>query len=123
MKRNKSTLELVPGPKVRPDRFKLIKECQDEEKVRQVRELAQNSDRGMSIKERSLDLDMPESSIGVILRNNLGMTPWKIREVQEMKQIHHPARKTFCQWLLRQPAGFEDKGTIHKGLPQNFWDF
>ena len=27
MKRNKSAGHLVPGPKVRPDRFKLVKEC------------------------------------------------------------------------------------------------
>ena len=37
MKKNKSVCHLEPGPKVRPDRFKLIPECQDEEKVERVR--------------------------------------------------------------------------------------
>ena len=37
------------------------------------------------------------------------MKAWKILEVQELKPEHYPARKAFCQWLLKQPVGFEDK--------------
>ena len=110
MKKNKSVGHLEPGPKVRPDRFKLIPECQDEEKVERVREHARSCDRGMSLKDRSIELDMPMSSIQVILRHNIGMKAWKIMEVQDLDPKHFPARKTFCQFLKQQPAGFEHKG-------------
>ena len=37
-----------------------------------------NNDSGMSIKERSVDLDIPESTVRTILRHNLQMKAWKI---------------------------------------------
>ena len=64
----------------------------------------------MSLKDRSIELDMPKSSLKVILRHNIGMKAFKIMEVQELKPVHYPARKTFCQWLKQQPPGFEHKG-------------
>ena len=77
--------------------------------MERVKEHARNSDPEMSLKERSIELDMPASSIRVILRHNIGMRPWKIMEVQELKEIHFPQRLAFAQWLKQQPAGFEDK--------------
>ena len=109
IKKTKSADHLVGGKKVSPDRFKMTPECANLEQVAAVKEHARKVDSGTSLRDRSLDLDIPRATIHTILRYNIGMKAWKILEVQELKPIHYPARKKFCEWLLQQPAGFEDR--------------
>ena len=78
IKKNKGAAHLVPGRKVRPDRLKITPENQNPEQVEAVREHAMNNSSEMSIKERSLDLDIAESTLRTILRYNLGWKAWKI---------------------------------------------
>ena len=78
MKKNKGTGHLVGGSKVNPDRFSFTPECQNPEQVEAVREHFMDNPSDMSVKERSLDLDMPESTVNKILRYNIGMKAFKI---------------------------------------------
>ena len=109
IKKNKGALHLVPGKKVCPDRIKITPESQNPEQVEAVKQHARDNPSGMSIRERSYDLDIAKTTVRTILRYNLGQTAWKICEVQELKPRDFPARLTFAQWLLQQTAGFEDK--------------
>ena len=76
--KNKGTGHLVSGSKVSPDRFSFTPECQNQEQVEAVEEHFRDNPSDMSIKERSLDLDIPETTLRTILRYNLGMKAWKI---------------------------------------------
>ena len=107
IKKNKGVSHLVAGHKVDPHRFSFTPECQNQEQVEAVKQHARANPSGMSIKDRSIDLDIPKTTVRTILRHNIGMKAFKIMEVQELKPHHFPARKTFSQWLVKQPAGFE----------------
>ena len=78
IKRNKGAAHLVPSKKVSPKRITITPECQNQEQVEEVREHARSNPSGMSIKDRSLDLDIPQSTVRTILRHNLQMNAWKI---------------------------------------------
>ena len=78
IKKNKGALQLVPGKKVSPKRINITPECQNQEQVEEVSEHFRSNPSGMSIKDRSLDLDIPQSTVRTILRHNLHMKAWKI---------------------------------------------
>ena len=77
-KKNKGASQLVPGQKVSPHRINITPECQNQEQVEEVSEHFRSNPSGMSIKDRSLDLDIPQSTVRTILRHNLHMKAWKI---------------------------------------------
>ena len=106
IKKTKSADHLVGGKKVSPDRFKMTPECQNLEQVAAVKEHARKVDSGMSLRDRSLDLDIPRATIHTILRYNIGMKAWKILEVQELKPHHYPARKGASLYDVRKSLGF-----------------
>ena len=65
-----------------------------------------------SIHRRSQQLKIAETSLRRILHKDLGMTPYKIPLVQELKPIDHPMRFCFAKWArdrLREDADFGKK--------------
>ena len=51
-----------------------------------------------SIHRRSQQLNISETSLRRILHKDLGMTPYKVQLVQELKPIEHPMRFRFAKW-------------------------
>ena len=51
----------------------------------------------ISIHRRSQQLNISETSIKRILHKDLGITPYKIQLVQELKPIDHPMRFHFAK--------------------------
>ena len=47
---------------------------------------------------RSKQLNISETSLSRILHKDLGMMPYKIQLVQELKPIGHPMRFRFAKW-------------------------
>ena len=52
-----------------------------------------------SIHRRSQQLNISETSLRRILHKDLGMTPYKVQLVQELKLIYHPMRFRFSKWV------------------------
>ena len=55
-----------------------------------------------------------ETSLRRILHKDLGMTPYKVQLVQELKPIDHPMRFHFAKWAcvrLTEDADFDKKKT------------
>ena len=61
-------------------------------------------DREMSIRRRSQQLGLCYSTTWKILRKNLGVKPYKIQLVQELKPNDLPQRRVFLEWALEQLA-------------------
>ena len=62
-----------------------------------------------SIHRRSQRLNTSETSLRRILHKEMGMTPYKIQFVQELKPIDHPMRFRFAKWAcdrLTEDANF-----------------
>ena len=65
-----------------------------------------------SIHRRSQRLNISETSLKRILHNDIGMTPYKVQLVQELKPIDHPMRFRFAKWAcdrLTEDADFGKK--------------
>ena len=45
-----------------------------------------------------MKLDISKTSLRRILRKDLGMTPYKIELVQQLKSTDHPMRFCFAKW-------------------------
>lgn len=58
--------------------------------------------RTLSITRRSQELDLSYASTWRILRKDLGLYPYKIQIVQELKPNDHLERRTFADWALEQ---------------------
>ena len=52
-----------------------------------------------SIHRRSQQLNISETSLRRILHKDLGMPPYKVQLVQELKPIEHPMRFRFAKWV------------------------
>ena len=55
-----------------------------------------------SIHGLSQQLNISETSLRRILHKDLGMTPYKVQLVQELKPIDHPKRFCFAKWACDQ---------------------
>ena len=65
-----------------------------------------------SIQRRSQQLNISETSLLRILHKDLGMTPYKLQLVQELKTIDHPMLFGFVKWAcnrLTEDADFGKK--------------
>ena len=65
-----------------------------------------------SIHQRSQQLNISETSLRRILHKDLGMTPYKVQFVQELKPIDHPMRFRFAKWAcdrLTEDTDFGNK--------------
>lgn len=65
-----------------------------------------------SIHRRSQQLNISETSLRRILHKDLGMTPYKVQLVQELKPTDHPMRFRFAKWAcdrLTEDADFAKK--------------
>ena len=68
-----------------------------------------------SIHCRSQQLNISETSLRRILHKDLGMTPYKIQLVQELKPIDYPMRCCLAKWAcdrLKEDADFGKKKTL-----------
>ena len=62
-----------------------------------------------SIHHRSQQFNISDTSLRRILRKDLGMTPYKVQLVQELKLMDHPIRFRFAKWAcdrLTEDADF-----------------
>ena len=69
------------------------------------------------IHRRSQQLNISETSLGRILHKYLGMTPYKVQLVQELKPTHHPMRFRFAKWTcdrLTEDADFAKKNHLFR---------
>jgi len=55
-----------------------------------------------SIRHRSQNLNISRTSLRRILNKDLGMKPYKVQLVQELKPHDHPMRFQFVQWAEQQ---------------------
>ena len=67
-----------------------------------------------SIHRRSQQLNISEISLRRILHKNLGMTPYKVQLVQELKPIDHPMCFRFARWVCDRPTEDADFGKKEK---------
>lgn len=65
---------------------------------------------GTSVKHRSQQLNISKSSLRRILHKDLGMTPYKVQLVQELKPRDHPLRFHFASWACDQLENDADFG-------------
>ena len=63
-----------------------------------------------SIHRRSQQLNILKTSLSRILHKDLGMTPYKVQLVQEMKPIDHPMRFRFAKWACDRLTEDTDVG-------------
>ena len=63
-----------------------------------------NYDHQLSIRRRSQQLGLCYSTMWIILRKYLGVKPFKIQLVQELKPIDLPQRRIFGEWSLERLA-------------------
>lgn len=79
---------------------------------------------GTSVKRRSQQLDISETSLRRILHKDLGMAPYKVQLVQELKPRDHPMRFAFAEWAderlaedpeFYQKIIFSDEAHFHLG--------
>ena len=70
-----------------------------------------------SIHRCSQQLNISETSLRRILHKELGMTPYKIQLVHELKPIDHPMRFRFAKWAcdrLTEDADFGKKNHLFR---------
>ena len=75
---------------------------EDEENVERVRNLV-TTHLGMSLNQMSLELNLPKSTIWLILRKSLNFYPYRIHTTTELTERHMADRLRYNQWLLEQP--------------------
>ena len=63
-----------------------------------------------SIHRRSQQLNISERSLRRIFHKDLGMTPYKVQLVQELKPIDHPMRCRFAKWACNRLTEDADIG-------------
>lgn len=77
-----------------------------------------------STRHRSQELNISRTSLRRILRKDLGMTPYKVQLVQELKPHDHPLRFRFARWAneklhddvdFAQKIIFSDEAHFHLG--------
>ena len=56
----------------------------------------------VSLTRRSQALGIPVTSLWRILRNDLGLHPYKIKLTQELKPLDHQKRHMFVNWAEQQ---------------------
>jgi len=71
------------------------------ENIAAVRESVRENPR-RSISRRSQELGLSATSTGRILRRDLGLHPYKIQLIQELKVNNHRQRRVFADWVLEQ---------------------
>ena len=74
-----------------------------EENIAAVNESVEE-DPNVSIRRRSQELGLCPSTTWKILRKDLGLHPYKIQLVQELKPRDHDMRRSFADWALEQLA-------------------
>ena len=74
-----------------------------EENIAAVNESVEE-DPNLSIRRRSQELGLCPSTTWKILRKDLGLHPYKIQLVQELKPRDHYMRRSFADWALEQLA-------------------
>ena len=71
-----------------------------------------------SIHRRRQQLNISKTSLKRILNKDLGMTPYKVQLVQELKLIDHQMRFRFSKWacdrLTEHEAHFDLDGYVNK---------
>ena len=70
-----------------------------------------------SFHRRSQQLNISETSLRRILHKDLGMTPYKVQLVQQLKPNDHPMRFRFAKWAcdrLREDADFAKKNHLFR---------
>ena len=73
----------------------------------------------ISIHRHSQQLTISETSLRRILDKDLGMTPYKVQLVQELKPMDHPMRFRFAKWAcdrLTEDADFGKKSSFQMKL-------
>ena len=65
-----------------------------------------NDDHQFSIRRRSQQLGLSESTMWKILQKDLGVKPFKIQQVQELKPNHLPQRRILGEWALGKLAEY-----------------
>ena len=63
-----------------------------------------------SIHRRSQELNISDTSLRRILHKNLGMTPYEVQLVQELKSIDHPMSFGFAKWTCNRLTEDADFG-------------
>ena len=74
----------------------------------------------ISIHRRSQQLNISEISLWRILHKDLGMTPYKVQLIQELKPIDHSMRFRFAKWicdLLTEDGDFGKKQSSFQMKP------
>ena len=74
------------------------------------------------IHRRSQQLNISETSLRRILHKDLGMTPYKVQLVEELKPIDHPMRFRFTKWAcdrLTEDADYGKKNHLFRW--SSFW--
>lgn len=61
-----------------------------------------DEDPNLSIPRRAQQLNLSQTTTWRILRKDLGLHPYKIQLVQELKPQDHGMRRTFADWALEQ---------------------
>ena len=69
-----------------------------------------------SIHHRTQQLNISQISLGRILHKDLGMKPYKVQSVQELKPINHPMRFRFAKWACDRLTKDTNFGKKKKGI-------
>lgn len=86
-------------------------QCPEEQvdKVRQFVKPYQDRSESISIPAISKALDIPPTTVWRIMRKRLGWKPYKPHITVPLTAAHRAGRVKFCEWLLQQPVGFEER--------------
>ena len=75
-----------------------------------------------SIRRRSQELGISQTTLWRILHEGLGLHPYKIKLTQELKPLDHLKRRNFCDWALQK---FEEDNQFHRKIifsdEAHFW--
>lgn len=79
---------------------------------------------GLSIPRRSLELDIPQTTLHRILHKDLSLKAFKVQLTQELKPVDHHKRRIFADWVLQMHQNdpdfhrkiiFSDEAHFHLG--------
>ena len=87
---------------------KLGKPSTENEESIEVRSLVTRNPQ-MSIRQMSVELDLPYTIVWKILRETLNFFPYKINLTTELTDQHKRIRLEYSHWLLSKPATFPDQ--------------
>lgn len=76
-----------------------VRNVRNADNVEAVRQSVQNNP-NLSVRRRSQQLDLTYGSTWRILRKDLGLHPYKIQLVQELKPNDHRCRRNFAAWAI-----------------------